>query len=306
MLEQQHRNQMQWVEIQLGAPLVQTEQSNLWHLVEQDDTQQTLAQEGRELLWQQQAHVRQIEHWMEQQLRDIPQDDIECQACMGVDPMGYPQLGGNCCSNHVLQDGLRGPEDAEFIGDLISRNEALESKNEKLMKMAQVQQQRKKKHNAATCAHEERRCLANESRIDLIGKTIYTLSIADFSVLVCTCKAACSDMLAMCRCRVPDISVDASVAGPASPAWYVLRTRMAGRGGASLLEKAVLRDLTVKRFSWTRFQLASGRYVAACVPLHYVTPGAWKPLLALQRTRSRRCRRRLQTHLDRILRGRPD
>jgi hypothetical protein len=105
------------------------------------------------------------------------------------------------------------------------------------------------------------------------------------------------------RCRLPDISVDEGVAGLAPPSWYLLKTRAAGRRGASLLEKAVLRDLVVKRFPWTRLQLASGRYLAAWVPLRYVAPGAWRSLSALQRLRSHRCRQRLQRHLDRILRG---
>merc|ERR1712093_764695 len=130
------------------------------------------------------------------------------------------------------------------------------------------------------------------------------MGVADFAALVCTCKAAVSFTWALRRCRLPDISVDSGVAGTAVPAWYVLRTRAAGRGGASLLERAVLHDLSVKQFPWTRLQLASWRYVAAFIPLRYVVPGAWTPLQALQHVRRERFRHRLERHLDRILRER--
>merc|ERR1712083_690398 len=131
--------------------------------------------------------------------------------------------------------------------------------------------------------------------IDVLDiNVIDILCIADFSAVICTCKAAFSDMWASRRSSLPEISVTAGVAGPAAPAWYLLRTRTAGRGGASLIERAVLRDLTTRQFPWTRVQLASGRHLAACVPLRYVTPVLWRPLLALQRSRPHRCRKRLQ------------
>merc|ERR1719456_1636336 len=119
--------------------------------------------------------------------------------------------------------------------------------------------------------------------------------MAGFAALVSTCRAAVSDSWARRRCSLPDVAL--GMRAGRSPTWHLLRTRAAGRGGASLVERAMLRALAAGRIPWTRVQLASGRYLAAWVarPPRAI---AWKSLARF------RCRPRLRHHLARFLPGR--
>merc|ERR1719387_507712 len=115
------------------------------------------------------------------------------------------------------------------------------------------------------------------------------------SLLVALNALPASDSWAWRRCRLPDVAL--SMGGGGSPAWRLLRTRAAGCGGASLVEKAMLHTLAAGRIPWTRVQLASGRYVAAWVA-RLPRAIAWKSLARF------RCRPRLRRHLARFLPGR--
>merc|ERR1719359_1678443 len=92
------------------------------------------------------------------------------------------------------------------------------------------------------------------------------LQNADFAALVSTCRAGVSDAWACRRCSLPDVALRMTAGrSPTRQRWYLLRTRAAGRGGASLVERAMLRSLTAGNIPWTRVQLPSGRYLVAWI-----------------------------------------
>jgi len=188
----------------------------------------------------------------------------------------------------------------EYLG---ARCAALVAENEALATIVRtrVEKRREKRLAAVARAAEApmqctlRRPPVPTEVIDALENAGFGLENADFAALVSTCRAAVSDSWACWRCALPDVALGMGNGG--TPTWRLLRTRAAGWGGASLVEKAMLHALTAARIPWTRVQLASGRYVAAWVarPPRAI---AWKSL-----TRCR-CRPRLRHHLDRFLRGR--
>jgi len=177
-----------------------------------------------------------------------------------------------------------------------ARCDTLVAENEALATIVRTRvEKRQKKRLAAVARAAEAPMQCTLRRPPVPTNVIDVLENADFAALVSTCRAAVSDSWACRRCTLPDVALGMGNGG--TPTWRLLRTRAAGWGGASLVEKAMLHTLTATRVPWTRVQLASGRYVAAWVarPPRAI---AWKSL-----TRCR-CRLRLRHHLDRFLPGR--
>lgn len=177
---------------------------------------------------------------------------------------------------------------------LATRCSALAAENETLATVVRRRgEKRREKRQAAAVTAAEAAMQCSSRSPPIPTNVIDALGNADFASLVSTCRAAASDSWACRRCKLPDVALGMGVGG--SPTWRLLRTRAAGRGGASLVEKAVLHVLAARRIPWTRVQLASGRYVAAWVATR---ASAWKSLSRF------RCRPRLRHHLASFLRGR--